>query len=74
MSSAWIDDEAEARITFERELMLTPRIGIFGEAEFDTREKWSYQSGVSYMINENLSATGLWHSNFGVGGGLTFRF
>lgn len=74
MTSTWIDSDGEARLTIERELMLTPRLGIFGEAEYDTREKWSGQAGMSYMINENLSATGLWDSTYGVGGGFTFRF
>jgi len=74
MASAWIDDEAEARFVFERELMLTPRLGIFGEAEYDTLEDWSYQGGVSYLINENFSATALWDSDYGVGGGFSFRF
>lgn len=74
MSSAWIDGDAEARITFERELMLTPRLGIFSEVEYDTREKWAYQGGVSYLLNENFSVTGLWDSNYGVGAGFSFRF
>ncbi|MDQ8190244.1 multicopper oxidase domain-containing protein [Roseibacillus persicicus] len=73
-SSAWIDHEGEARITLERELMLTPRLGIFGEAEFDTQEYWSGQAGASYLINENFSATGLWDSNYGWGAGVTIKF
>jgi len=74
MTSTWVDSDGEARITMGRELMLTPRLGIFGEAEYDTREKWSGQAGASYLINENLSATALWDSNYGVGGGLTIKF
>jgi hypothetical protein len=74
VSSAWIDSDGEARINLGRELMLTPRLGIFGEAEYDTREKWSYQGGMSYMINENLSATTLWDSDYGMGAGVTLKF
>lgn len=73
-SSTWIDDSGEARVTLERELMLTPRLGIFGEAEYDTREYWSGQAGASYLINENFSATGLWDSNYGWGAGISIRF
>jgi len=72
--SAWIDDEAEARFTFDRGLMLTPRVGIFGEAQYDTRESWSYQGGLSYMLHENLSATSLWDSDYGLGAGFTIQF
>ncbi|MFC7337515.1 multicopper oxidase domain-containing protein [Haloferula chungangensis] len=73
-SSAWIDSDGGARVTIGRELMLTPRLGIFGDVEYDTREKWSYQAGTSYMINENVSLTGLWDSSYGVGAGVTLKF
>ena len=73
-SKAWLDSDGGARFMIERELMLTPRLGIFGEVEYDTREKWSYQAGASYLINANLSATTLWDSKYGVGAGITFRY
>ena len=73
-SEAWIDHEGEARITLERELMLTPRLGIFGEVQYDTRENWSSQAGLTYILTQYLSATALWDSDYGVGAGLTIRF
>ena len=73
-SQAWIDDKGEARFMLERELMLTPRLGIFGEVEYDTLEKWSYQAGASYALTQYLSATALWDSHYGVGAGVTIRF
>lgn len=73
-SEAWIDANGEARFMLERELMLTPRLGIFGEVEYDTLEQWSYQAGTSYTLTQYLSATALWDSKYGVGAGLTFRF
>ncbi|MGL5017775.1 MAG: multicopper oxidase domain-containing protein [Luteolibacter sp.] len=73
-SQAWIDDKGEARFNVNRELMLTPRLGIFGEVEYDTMEKWSYQAGMSYTLTQYLSATALWDSQYGVGAGFTIRF
>jgi len=73
-SETWIDENGEARFMLERELMLTPRLGIFGEVEYDTLEKWSYQAGASYALTEYLSTIALWDSNYGIGAGLTFRF
>jgi FtsP/CotA-like multicopper oxidase with cupredoxin domain len=73
-AAAWVDDEGEARVTLEREIMLTPRLGVFGEAEYDTIEGWSYQGGASYLIKKNISATALWDTDYGVGGGVTLRF
>ncbi|MEY4245247.1 MAG: hypothetical protein RLZZ245_2832 [Verrucomicrobiota bacterium] len=74
LSSAWIDSDGEAQIQVMRELMLTPRIGIFVDVEYDTREQWFYQAGLSYTLTQSLSATALWDSNFGVGAGFTIRF
>ncbi|GAA5483952.1 multicopper oxidase domain-containing protein [Haloferula sargassicola] len=73
-STAWVDSDGEARVSLERELMLTPRLGIFGEVEYDTRENWSYQAGTSYLLTPNLSLTGLWDSKYGVGAGVTLSF
>ena len=74
LSTAWIDSDGEVRITLDRELMLTPRLSIFGEVEYDTRDNWSYQAGLSYLLTKSLSATALWDSNYGVGAGMTVRF
>lgn len=73
-STAWVDSDGEARVSLNRELMLTPRLGIFGEVEYDTRENWSYQAGTSYLLTPNLSLTGLWDSKYGVGAGVTLSF
>jgi len=74
LSTAWVDSDGEARFSLDRELMLTPRLGVFGEMEYDTRENWSYQAGLSYVLTKSLSATALWDSDYGVGAGITVRF
>ena len=74
VASAWVDTDGEARVNFGRELMLTPRLSLFGEAEYDTREKWQFQTGVSYTLTENIAATALWDTNYGAGVGMTVRF
>lgn len=73
-SSAWVDSDGGARVSVMRGLMPTPRLGIFGEVEYDTHEDWTYQAGASYLLTENLSATALWDSVFGVGAGITLRY
>jgi hypothetical protein len=74
LSSTWIDSDGEARITLGRELMLTPRLSIFGEIEYDTRDYWSYQAGLSYLLTKSISATALGDSDYDVGAGVTVRF
>lgn len=70
----WIDSDGDARISVGRELMLTPRIGIFEEVEYGSHDLWSSQASTSYRINQSLAVTGLWDSNYGVGAGVTLRF
>lgn len=74
MATTWVDSDGGARVTIGRELMLTPRLGIFGEMEYDTHDDWSYQGGASYRLSQRFSATALWDSNYGVGAGITLRF
>jgi CopA family copper-resistance protein len=74
LSTVWLDSDAGARVTLDRELMLTPRLSVFGEIEYDTREDWSYQVGLSYFLTKSLSATALWDSDYGLGAGITVRF
>jgi hypothetical protein len=57
-----------------RHLDITPRLGVFAEAEYDTREKWEGRAGAAFLISRNLSLVGQWHSDFGWGGGLRWQF
>jgi CopA family copper-resistance protein len=73
-TTAWIDDEEESRVIFEKELELTPRLAIHGEAEYDSLEHWEGAVGLAYMVNRHFSLVGKWHSEFGWGGGLNIGF
>jgi FtsP/CotA-like multicopper oxidase with cupredoxin domain len=73
-ATAWVDSDGGARVTVGRELMLTPRLGIFGEVEYDTHDDWSYQGGATYRLSQSFSATALWDTDYGFGAGTTFRF
>jgi FtsP/CotA-like multicopper oxidase with cupredoxin domain len=73
-TTAWLDDEEESRVIFEKELELTPRLAIHGEAEYDSLEHWEGAVGLSYMVNRHVSLAAKWHSEFGWGGGLNIGF
>jgi CopA family copper-resistance protein len=72
--TGWVDTEGEFRFEVDKELALTSRLSIFGEVEYDTRTKWEWQTGATFMLNENLSLISTYHSDYGVGGGLSFAF
>ena len=52
----------------------TPRLDVFGEAEYDTHEQWEGRVGLSYTLGKDFSLVGHWHSDHGWGGGLQVRF
>jgi len=73
-TTAWVDTDSGVRVMLEKELELTPRLGLHGEVEYDSHEEWEGAVSLHYMITRHLSLMGRWHSHFGFGGGLQFRF
>jgi len=73
-SRVWVDTAGEMQLAVDKHLDLTPRIALFAEAEYDTREHEEIRAGASYLMSRNLSLVGQWHSKFGWGGGLRWEF
>jgi len=73
-SRAWLDVDGGARLSLEKNLPLTPRLKLTGEAEYDTREKWEGSVGLAYLVSQPLSLVGRWHSAYQWGVGLELRF
>lgn len=71
---AWVDSSGGARIALDKVFQLTPRIRLFGEAQYDTHDLWEGKAGISYTISKSISLIGQWHSEYGFGGGLKMRF
>jgi CopA family copper-resistance protein len=73
-SSVWVDTDGGVRFTLDKGLELTPRLMLFGEAEYDTHDQWDGRVGLSYTVNKYVSFVALWHSEFNWGGGVQIRF
>ena len=73
-SSAWLDTDGGGRVILHKEFELTPRLALEGEVEYDTHEQWEGKVGFSYLINKDVSILTQWHSEFGAGVGLQYRF
>lgn len=71
---AWIDSDGGARGSLEKHLPLTPRLDISGVVRYDTHALWEGQAGLAFMLSKCISLLARWHSTFGFGGGLEFRF
>jgi FtsP/CotA-like multicopper oxidase with cupredoxin domain len=73
--SAWrVDTAGELRLSIEQNLRLTRRLGIFGDFEYDTETKKEWVAGAKYTLTKNFLLVGQYHSDFGAGAGINFRF
>ncbi len=73
-SRTWIDSEGGVRLNLIKSLVLSPRFELCGEVLYDTHDQWESHVSVSYMVYKNFSLVGHWHSEYGWGGGVQFRF
>jgi FtsP/CotA-like multicopper oxidase with cupredoxin domain len=73
-SSLRIDSAGEFRIELAQEIQLTSRLGIFGDIEYDTESKEEWLLGGKYTLSKNLALTSQYHSDFGAGAGMEFRY
>jgi hypothetical protein len=71
---AWMDTDGGGRVSLEKSFHLTPRLGLYGEAEYDTHDHWEGKTGLSYIVSKNISLLLQWHYEFGWGGGLRVWF
>jgi hypothetical protein len=73
-SRAWVDTDGGARLNFGKVFQMTPRIALFGEAEYDTHDHWEGRTGISYTVNKSISLVLQWHADYSLGGGFRIRF
>ncbi|MDD2308784.1 MAG: multicopper oxidase domain-containing protein, partial [Desulfuromonadaceae bacterium] len=73
-SRVWVDTAGEWQFSASKQLELAPRLAVFSEAEYDTREQWEIRAGASYIMSKHFALIGQWHSRFGWGGGLRWQF
>jgi FtsP/CotA-like multicopper oxidase with cupredoxin domain len=73
-SFAWVDEEGDNRYGLEKEFMLTPRLSLFGEWEYDTLDGHEGNGGLSFMLSKGVSLLVQRHSEYEWGGGVQVRF
>jgi hypothetical protein len=73
-STFWVDTDTGGRITLEKELALTPRLGLHGGVEYDSHDRWEGSVGLHYLLTKNAGLVGRWHSEFGFGVGISLAF
>ncbi|MCJ7758398.1 MAG: multicopper oxidase domain-containing protein [Gillisia sp.] len=83
-----LDNKLRPQISLSREIMIFPRLSVFGEYEYQADFGWvddlpegkNYQKeetitvGAEYFLSKNFSLMGSYDNRFGAGGGLSVRF
>jgi hypothetical protein len=54
--------------------MLTPRIALETEVQYDTETRWEGATGLDFVLTKNYALQVRWHSDFSWGAGLAIRF
>lgn len=73
-SSLQVDSEGDLRAALGKSLQLTDRVSGFTEVEFDTNTKWDWRVGLEATLTKQFSLITEYHSDYGFGGGIGFRF
>lgn len=73
-SALQFDSEGDVRATLGKSLQITDRISLFAGVEYDTLSQWEWNAGAEYLLTKQFSLITQYHSDYGFGGGITFRF
>jgi len=68
------DSEGDFRAGLAKEFQLTSRLSVFGQVEYDTNTAWDWQAGAQYTLSKNWGLILSHDSDYGFGGGVSFRF
>lgn len=73
-SRVWVDTERGGRATITRVFMVTPRLGLEIDAEYDTHTRWEGLAALDYTLSKHTALQVRWHSDYKWGAGLGFVF
>lgn len=71
---AQVDSEGDIRLGLGKTLQITDRLNVFSEVEYDTGSQWKWSTGATWILAKQFSLITQYHSDYGFGGGLQFRF
>jgi len=68
------DTDGAARFALAKRFQLTPRLGAFARAEYDTNTRWKWITGADFTLTRSASLIAQYHSDYGFGAGVQIRF
>lgn len=69
-----VDGNGTLRLALLKELQITPRFAITLQGRYDTRQRWQEAVTASYTLSKSISASAAYHTQYGLGAGLSFHF
>ncbi|MEO6567927.1 MAG: multicopper oxidase domain-containing protein [Opitutaceae bacterium] len=73
-SRTWVDSDGGARVALMREFMLTPRLSLETEVEYDTHLRWEGLTALNYAVAKHAALQVRWNSDYKWGAGLRILF
>jgi FtsP/CotA-like multicopper oxidase with cupredoxin domain len=70
----WMDSDGGARSAWTKEFMLTPRLALETEVQYDTHTQWESSVGLDFILTRQSAIQVRWSSDFSWGAGLAIRF
>jgi FtsP/CotA-like multicopper oxidase with cupredoxin domain len=69
-----VDGKGAVRVALSKDLQITPRFNLQIRGRYDTRQHWEESVTASYTLTKRMALSTAYHSDFGLGAGMTFHF
>jgi hypothetical protein len=69
-----VDGNGALRLGLSKELQITPRFLVNLRGRYDASQRWEETVIASYTLTKSISASAAYHTQYGLGAGLTFHF
>jgi hypothetical protein len=69
-----LDEKGAARLALSKELQITSRFSLDLRARYDTRQRWEESITGSYRLTKTLALSASFHTEYGLGAGMSFHF
>ena len=73
-STLSVESTGDLRLALRKSFQLTSRLSIFGRATYDTAEDFMWQAGANFTLSKCFDLIASYDSDYGFGGGISFRF
>ena len=74
MGMATIDAKGAVRLMLSKDFQLTSRLNVQVRGQYDTRQHWQEAVRADYTLSKTVALSAAFHTDYGFGAGLSFRF